>query len=270
MRHTLGRIVSPPDARDWKLENFIADDATLRDQAEALLKGTVRGYKDSRYPNPPTPSSNWAKAFALLAQIQGTTPPPPPPPPPTPPNAADWKDPDKPLDQGDTGTCVGNGCAQWGNTDPFEDHWLEADARSIYLDATALYYGAPDTTLQKGCDVRSGIKVLQARGKLTSYASASTTSAITAWLKTKGPVVVGVDWYNDMFDPDKNGLVVPTGGIAGGHCFLLVGVDDAAGVYHCLNSWGTAWGLAGYFRIKVADFAKLLSEQGEAWAALEV
>jgi len=35
----------------------------------------------------------------------------------------------------------------------------------------------------------------------------------------KGPVVIGSNWYNGMFNPDANSYVKPTGGIAGRSLF---------------------------------------------------
>jgi hypothetical protein len=61
-----------------------------------------------------------------------------------------------------------------------------------------------------------------------------------------------------------------TGSVEGGHCVLLKGYLAGEGAYEGLNSWGASWGDGGKFKIKVADFGRLLSEDGEAVAAVEV
>lgn len=41
------------------------------------------------------------------------------------------------------------------------------------------------------------------------------------------PVMAGINWYSDMFDPDKDGVVHVGGELAGGHEILLIGIDFA-------------------------------------------
>jgi hypothetical protein len=42
---------------------------------------------------------------------------------------------------------------------------------------------------------------------------------------TTGPMVMGTNWYMDMFTPDRWGYVTPGGDNAGGHSWLIIGVD---------------------------------------------
>jgi hypothetical protein len=142
-------------------------------------------------------------------------------------------------------------------------------ARAIYYEATCLD-GRCDDTYQAGATVRSGMKAIANRKRIGSYALAKSTDEVTAWLRSKGSLVVGSDWFDSMFTPDAEGFVAPTGAVAGGHCYLLVGVSADGTVYTFLNSWGAGWGLGGYFKMKVSDFATLLANGGEAWAAVEL
>jgi hypothetical protein len=52
-----------------------------------------------------------------------------------------------------------------------------------------------------------------------------------------------------------------------GHCWYLYGQD----VYYRLatNSWGTAWGEGGLFKMRRCDFTKLMHAGGEAWAVVQ-
>lgn len=39
----------------------------------------------------------------------------------------------------------------------------------------------------------------------------------------------------------------------GGHCIAVVGYDDSKNAWICRNSWGTGWGIQGYFYIQYGD-----------------
>lgn len=264
--HLLGRIPSPEDDRDWKLSRFLGEPADVGKQIEYTAKLTTVGFKNKYWEVPP-PGTHWAEVMALLAQLQ-----PAPAPSPTPTGDIEWTTGDPILDQGNYGTCVGNGFAQFGNIAPVDDHYDETAARAIYFEATKLD-GDPDDPDapgggQQGATVRSGAKVMQGMGRIKSYAFADTTDEMIAWLRAKGSIVVGTDWREDMFYPDANGRVYPTGSIAGGHCYLCVGLNANEFIFR--NSWGINWGISGGFRMLVDDFRKLLEANGEAVVALEL
>lgn len=179
------------------------------------------------------------------------------------------------MDQGPFGVCVGNGWAGWGDSAPIQDTYTEKDARRIYYEATVID-GQPDDPDapgggQQGSTVRSGAKAMQARGRLSAYAFATSLSSIREWLAFHGPVVMGTDWTNDMMSPDPNGVVRPTGGVAGGHCYLAIGYSLSDDEFRFRNSWGH-WGLSGDFFMRSADVLTLLKgidTPGEACLAAE-
>jgi hypothetical protein len=181
------------------------------------------------------------------------------------------------LDQGNYGTCVGNGWAGWGDSEPITDNYLEKDARAIYYEATIID-GSPDNPDaknggQQGTTVRSGAKAMQNRGNLIAYAFAGSLDDVDHWLDEHGPAVLGCDWTNDMFSPDKNGQVHVTGAVAGGHCVLIRYRIPGTSNYMVRNSWGTSWGLNGDFIISRTDLQKLLtgiSNPGEVCLAAEI
>ena len=121
---------------------------------------------------------------------------------------------------------------------------------------------------QEGATVRSGAKVMQAKGRIKAYAFASTTDEMIEWLRTKGPITVGTNWTDSMFNPDSQGRVVPSGEAVGGHCYLCVGVNGNELVFR--NSWGADWGRGGNFRMFIEDFSRLLDDGGEAITAVEL
>lgn len=278
--HLLGRLPRVPDARDYRLENFLgigaqataASAADLIRAGEAELKLTTITYKKwaaTKYAD--VTATHWWRAFNSFAQAIAILEPTPTP---TPTGDVIWADNEPVLDQGNYGTCVGNGCAQWGNTLPIDDKFNETIARQIYYEATILD-GSPDNPDasgggQQGATVKSGVIALKNRARLNAYAVTTQLSTIDTWLQTKGPIIVGTDWYNDMFTPDANGFIKPTGSYAGGHCFLLKGYVPSKGGYEFLNSWGSGWGVGGRFYMKTADWSSLLVNAGEAWTAVEL
>ena len=75
--------------------------------------------------------------------------------------------------------------------------------------------------------------------------------AIKQAIIDKGPVLTGMEVYNDFFSYHGGIYQHVSGGLAGYHAVTIVGF----GVYNNMdywivkNSWGTAWGEDGYFRI---------------------
>jgi len=289
--HLLGRVPSPPDERDFRLENFVnlgtsdpAADATafINDALVELMK-TTASYKKwaaTVYLDPTV--THWWKALANLAAAkQVLVPPPPPPPPPS--GGVRWSNPEAILDQGNYGTCVGNGTAQFLNTFPINNEFTEGMgasalnrgpyARALYYEATVLDGWADDPDApgggQEGATVRSGMKALKARGRIGSYAQSGDLAVLEAFIRASGSVVVGTDWYSDMFDPNLAGFVVPTGSAHRGHFYLWDEIT-AGGDYGFTNSWGAGWGVAGRFYMSKTSFDKLLSANGEVWTAVEL
>jgi hypothetical protein len=178
------------------------------------------------------------------------------------------------LDQGNLGSCTGNaidailGCSQlYAALSPEQQAAIgsEGQAVAFYSLATQLdgYPGTypPDDT---GSDGPSAAKAAMQLGYLSGYQHATTISAAMAALE-QGPVITGVNWYNNMFSPDANGLVtIPKHDtVAGGHEFLVDEIDAVRGWVGCDNSWGTSFGVGGRFYMTFATWQRLLGEQGD-------
>jgi uncharacterized protein YkwD len=90
----------------------------------------------------------------------------------------------------------------------------------------------------------------------TQVMSLDNTSLITlkSSLAQGWPFVAGATLY-ESFESDQVARTgqVPMPGpgeqIAGGHAFVVLGYDDSTGLFLCRNSWGTGWGMSGYFTI---------------------
>jgi hypothetical protein len=174
----------------------------------------------------------------------------------------------KAFNQGDLGSCTGNGAAGVVCTEPYRQagaRYSEALARKIYSQATkddtiAGAWPPKDT----GSTVLGAMKALKDLGYSKGYKWCFGLDDVLKTLSTLGPVEVGVSWYEGFDKPDKNGLVKIGGAVRGGHAFELLGVDAEKKLVWAINSWGSDWGHNGRFAFSWKDLDRLLHEQGEA------
>ncbi len=172
----------------------------------------------------------------------------------------DWKG-----DQGATSQCVGYG---WHGLLRALPH-LQRDPRPDLIYQAAQKMDEWPGEDYDGTSVRGGAKALKAAGKLLAYSWAFDVETVLDWLGRHGPVVLGTNWYQDMFAPSASGKVEPSGALAGGHCYVAIGYDDKAKLLLCQNSWGKAWGVKGRFNMSYGDADQLIKEDGEACAPTE-
>lgn len=263
-----GRLPSPPDPRDVPVR--------LLHAAASPLDAALAVYAHTRSQ---AALLTWMRL--VTATVQQPAPPAPTPAPV--PQARIWRDATDPiLDQGDTGHCVGfSGAGLLADPEP-------RVAGITNQDGHVLYYECKDedadgsANREAGSYVRTLAKVLRHRGRIDAYAWATSVDEIVQWLWTRGPVVVGTDWYSGMMDPPASGVIQPLGHLVGGHAYVLVGVVDVHGqpvtevtpahTYLMVqNSWGRAWGNDGTALIELGDFARsLLAHNGEALVTVEL
>lgn len=173
------------------------------------------------------------------------------------------------LDQGDVGSCTGNAGVGMLCTAPFGKEDLdENDAVALYSEATHLDSTPgsypPDDTGSNGLAI---MKALKTRGWIRSYSHAfGLDHALRALVLRPG--IVGISWREGCDEPDENGVVRYTGEVRGGHEIEALGVDAEARLVWFANSWGTAYGLQGYFAMTWDDFGKALADGGDATFAV--
>jgi len=73
------------------------------------------------------------------------------------------------------------------------------------------------------------------------------------YLTHHGPMVACMTVYDDFFSYSAGVYHHVTGGRAGGHCILVIGYSQSQGCWICKNSWGQAWGEAGFFKIAYGE-----------------
>lgn len=166
------------------------------------------------------------------------------------------------LDQGQEGACVGFSCAHVVATTPKRMVGITDDiGRKVYHGAQTRDEWAGEN--YEGSSVLGGMTYLKEVGVLSAYYWATTLSEILEGLSYFGPIVMGVDWYNDMFEPDSNGYLHVSGGKAGGHAIEVGGNSLKREAVWVNNSWGMKWGIGGGAWIKWTDLDKLREDQGE-------
>lgn len=172
------------------------------------------------------------------------------------------------FNQGELGSCTGNGAVGLLCTEPYRQpgtRYSEALARRVYSRATRddTIVGAwpPRDT---GSTVLGAMKALKALGFTKGYRWCFGLDDVLKALSTLGPVEVGLNWYEGFDQPNAHGLVKVRGAVRGGHAFELLGVDAERKLVWAVNSWGPEWGLRGRFAFSWKDLDRLLHEEGEA------
>jgi hypothetical protein len=92
--------------------------------------------------------------------------------------------------------------------------------------------------------------------RITSWKQLTTLDEIKWWVANKGPVITGMQVYDDLYYYDGGIYSSVYGGYVGNHAVSVIGFSDEGKYWICKNSWGTSWGESGWFRISyTADTA---------------
>lgn len=185
----------------------------------------------------------------------------------------------KVLDQGATSMCVAYSGQQFLTANPVRNKpW--ADVAALYEECQRNDEWPGED--YDGTSVRALFKVLHRAGFIQSYSWAFDVKTVISFVLNVGPVVFGTNWYERMFQTDCFGFVRVGGAIAGGHAYLIKGVDldrccpdGTRGALRLINSWGKEWGdqsaksTGGHAWLSFRDADRLIKEWGEACTAIE-
>ncbi|MEM2935374.1 MAG: C1 family peptidase, partial [Candidatus Thermoplasmatota archaeon] len=96
--------------------------------------------------------------------------------------------------------------------------------------------------------------------KIDSWGVVSGRENIKSTIYNYGPVAVDFQVFEDFYYDYPNQNNWPNdiyyhqyGGSVGWHAVAMGGYDDGGQYWICKNSWGTGWGLQGYFKIKYGE-----------------
>lgn len=200
------------------------------------------------------------------------------------------------LDQGYEGACVGFAVTHKLLARPFEERFGRVDPTSTFARET-IYWRAQQLDpweggaypgahpFYEGTSVLAGIQAAQELGYFPVYRWSFSLEELVRGLVHVGPALLGLDWYEDCYTPDDDGVIRPTGRWVGGHAILaravrlrwkdkntgrFSGLDLARSQVVLRNSWGPDWGpLWGDCLVSLEDLGWWLSQNGEAVFATE-
>lgn len=174
------------------------------------------------------------------------------------------------LDQGQEGACVGYSLVHeliarpscvTGVNGKFAREQVYWEAQKIDEYKGGEYPGAKPRS--EGTSVLAGVKIIQKLGYISEYRWAFSLKDLVLAVGYKGPAVLGLNWYESMYDINSCGHLHVSGELAGGHAILCKGVDVKSKTFTLHNSWGKRWGRGGDALITWKEMERLLHEQGE-------
>jgi hypothetical protein len=166
------------------------------------------------------------------------------------------------LDQGTEGACVGFSWAHELSAEPSVYHVGETGAQLIYREAQQIDEWPGED--YEGTSVLAGVKIVKSLGFIEEYRWGFSLSDVLDAVVNIGPVVLGTNWYEGMWNTDQDGYIWPTGSLQGGHAIAIIGYDHERGAVLLHNSWGQSWGVDGRAWVSVPSLEFLLDNQGEA------
>lgn len=192
-----------------------------------------------------------------------------------------WGNPTITLDQGQEGACVGyawtNNLLSLPNKTQLTQTQATTFARQLYHQAQQNDEWPGEN--YSGTSVLAAAKILKTQGHITQYRWAFNINQILDALAYNGPIVLGIPWYQSMYQTTPEALVTVDGNKVGGHAITATGYGTRTFKYstkpgakptHPLdvirwrNSWGPTYGNNGDAYITIEDLAQVLKENGEA------
>lgn len=178
-----------------------------------------------------------------------------------PPISKTW-DLDKLLDQGMTPRCVGYSAAHELRAGPVVVSATAQTADEIYFLAQKRdQYEGED---YDGTSLLGGAKAMKELGLIDGYEWCFGLRDLVMTVGYRGPVQIGINWYEGMSNPGPDGLMQPTGEMEGGHAIIVLGVNVDLKYAILPNTWGPRFGVNGTGFLTFSALEFLLSQHGEA------
>ena len=150
----------------------------------------------------------------------------------------------------------GASCGGW-NADACLD---QIKQRGVVSDAALPYMAAFDNPPQSDTGTHLWIPHVRptpdrpaSQVSITSHGLVSDVNARKQYLTDVGPCSASFDVYDDFFSYSSGVYHHVTGAFMGGHCVEVIGYSEAEKCWIAKNSWGTGWGMSGYFKIAYGE-----------------
>jgi C1A family cysteine protease len=85
--------------------------------------------------------------------------------------------------------------------------------------------------------------------KCATFTDLHTPAAMKQYISSTGPTTACFTVYQDFMHYSSGIYQHVTGGVVGGHAICIVGYNDPGRYWIAKNSWSSAWGEGGFFRI---------------------
>ena len=176
-------------------------------------------------------------------------------------------------DQGHSPECVAFSTVQWLEDSPivhpesrpegppfYDPHLLYSEVQAV--DGWPLPH--------EGSSTLAAMKVLRTKNFINSYHWAYNLQDLIDCVLTLSPCLVGTNWSESMFYPTNKGVITIDGPIAGGHQWIINGVNTKTKMFRGKSSWGKNFTPVKHFYISFDDMDRLIKEQGEISIAQEI
>ncbi len=182
------------------------------------------------------------------------------------------------TDQGSEGACTGHGETVDLIASPRPDPYVDAPRANVYAYGHYVRNRQVDYwpgEAYDGSSVDATKKTSRERGYIDGWRWMTSAEQVRDAVIASGPVVLGINWYDGMYDTRPSGLVDVSGPLVGGHCLTIRGYHPAMRitgedwysrfeVFKWQNSWGAGYGKNGVGYLRFADLQALLADDGEA------
>jgi C1A family cysteine protease len=118
-------------------------------------------------------------------------------------------------------------------------------------DEVCLPYTEVDDNCSETCsDWQERVTLIEAWNLLWEYEQHDQT--LKEYVE-ESPVACYMEVYGDFYAYESGVYRHTSGSLRGGHFVVITGWDDALNCWICKNSWGTGWGMDGYFMIEYGN-----------------
>jgi hypothetical protein len=170
------------------------------------------------------------------------------------------------FDQGNLGSCTGMAMAGWLGCAPHcGDPIMFRENEAVWLynggtwfDPFEGHHPPTDT----GSSNNAVCKNARHLGMILSWSWTFNIADDLAAIQLS-PLLFGSSWLEEMFYPDRDGVVRARGEEVGGHAYLARGYDAERRRFLCDNSWGVQWGLSGSFWLPLSEWEILRGREAD-------